>query len=68
LKQRFPALDRRMRPAMPAGRAALSAITRAELLYGQALLPADAGERHDLIDAFLEDMPVLAWDRPAADA
>ena len=34
LKQRFPSLDRRMRPAMLAGEVAISAITRAELRYG----------------------------------
>lgn len=68
LKQRFPGLDRRMRPAMLASRVAISAITRAELRYGQALLPAGARDRHDLIDAFLEEMPVLAWNQRAADA
>jgi tRNA(fMet)-specific endonuclease VapC len=68
LKRRFPALDARMRPAMLAGRVAISAITRAELRYGQALLPAEARERYDLIDAFLDEMPVLAWDQGAADA
>jgi len=39
LKQRFPSLDRRMRPAMLAGEVAISAITRAELRYVKPSCP-----------------------------
>jgi tRNA(fMet)-specific endonuclease VapC len=52
---------------MLAGEIAISAITRAELRYGQALLPAHAHKRHDLVDAFPDGMPVLDCDRLAAD-
>jgi tRNA(fMet)-specific endonuclease VapC len=46
---------------------AISAITRAELRYGQRLLPPGANKKHALIDAFLAEIPVLAWDYRAAD-
>jgi tRNA(fMet)-specific endonuclease VapC len=67
LKKRYPGLDRRMRDALMTGEVAISAITRAEMRYGQCLLPPDAGRRHALIDAFLAEIPVLDWGRRAAD-
>jgi len=67
LKKRFPWLTVRMRKALLAQEVAISAITRAELRYGQALLPTDATRRSALIDAFLADIPVLDWGRRAAD-
>ncbi|NBC47100.1 MAG: PIN domain-containing protein [Gammaproteobacteria bacterium] len=67
MKRRFAVLERRMRAAMRAREVAISAITRAELRYGQALMPAEASKRHELIDAFLETIPVLDWDQEAAD-
>jgi tRNA(fMet)-specific endonuclease VapC len=67
LKKRFPALDARMRAALEAREVAISAITRAELRYGQVLLPAAATRQHALIDAFLSDIPVLDWGSRAAD-
>jgi|WetSurMetagenome_2_1015567.scaffolds.fasta_scaffold1341488_1 tRNA(fMet)-specific endonuclease VapC len=67
LKKRFPSLTVRMRKALLAQEVAISAITRAELRYGQALLPTDATRRSALIDAFLADIPVLDWGRRAAD-
>jgi tRNA(fMet)-specific endonuclease VapC len=68
LKKRYPSLDRRMRAALMANAVAISAITRAELRYGQALLPSDAAKRHALIDAFIAEAPVLDWgSRVAAD-
>jgi tRNA(fMet)-specific endonuclease VapC len=67
LKRRFAVLDRRMRAAMRAREVAISAITRAELRYGQALMPAEARKRHELIDAFLATIPVLDWGQEAAD-
>jgi tRNA(fMet)-specific endonuclease VapC len=67
LKKRYLGLDRRMREALLAEEIAISAITRAELRYGQRLLPPGAGKRHALIDAFLSEMPVLDWGLRAAD-
>jgi tRNA(fMet)-specific endonuclease VapC len=61
LKKRDPSLDRRMRAALMANAVAISAITRAELRYGQALLPSDAAKRRALIDAFIAEAPVLDW-------
>ena len=63
LKKHYPSLTVRMRNALLASEVAISAITRAELRYGQALLPADATRRSALIDAFLADIPVLDWGR-----
>ncbi|SDW49329.1 type II toxin-antitoxin system VapC family toxin [Thiocapsa roseopersicina] len=67
LKKRYPSLDRRMRAALMANAVAISAITRAELRYGQALLPSDAAKRHALIDAFIAEAPVIDWGSRAAD-
>ncbi|MBL8438532.1 MAG: type II toxin-antitoxin system VapC family toxin [Zoogloeaceae bacterium] len=66
LKRKFPSLHERMKAAMLAGEVAISTVTRAELRYGQALMPAD-DRRRRLIDAFLEEIPTLDWTAAAAD-
>lgn len=66
LKRRFPSLHERMKAAMLAGEVAISTVTRAELRYGQALMPAD-DRRRRLIDAFLDEIPALDWTAAAAD-
>lgn len=67
LKNRDPALVSRVRAALRANQVAISAVTRAELRYGQALLPPDATRRRALIDTCLAVMPVLDWGVRAAD-
>lgn len=67
LKKHDMALVARVRTALRANQVAISAVTRAELRYGQALLPAEAARRRALIDAFLADVPVLDWGARAAD-
>lgn len=67
LKKHDPQLDRRMREALLAETLAISAITRAELRDGQRLLPPCTNKKHALIDVFLAEIPVLAWDYRAAD-
>jgi predicted nucleic acid-binding protein len=66
LKRAFPSLQTRMKAAMEEGQVAISAVTRAELRYGQALLESK-GRRLRLIDAFLEEVPSLDWTLAAAD-
>lgn len=66
LKRSYPAVHERMKDAMLAGEVAISAITRGELRYGQALMQA-GDRRARLIDAFLEEIPVLDWTAGAAD-
>ena len=66
LKRSFPALHEHMKTAMQAGEVAISAITRGELRYGQALMQA-GDHRARLIDAFLEEIPILDWTADAAD-
>ncbi len=67
LKKHDMALLARVRTALRANQVAISAVTRAELRYGQALLPAEAARRRALIDAFLADVPVLDRGARAAD-
>ena len=50
LKKHDMALVARVRTALRANQVAISAVTRAELRYGQALLPAEATRRRVLID------------------
>src|SRR5574340_1049971 len=66
LKRSYPSLHERMKAAMLAGEVAISAITRGELRYGQALMQA-GDRRSKLIDAFLEEIPILDWTAGAAD-
>lgn len=68
LKNLAPALIARVRAALRANQVAISAVTRAELRYGQALLPPDAKRRSTLIDTCLAVMPVLDWGVRAADS
>jgi tRNA(fMet)-specific endonuclease VapC len=46
--------------------AVISAITRAELRFGQALMTA-SDKRRERIDLFLDDTPALPWTGTAAD-
>jgi len=55
LKKYDMALVARVRTALRANQVAISAVTRAELRYGQALLPAEAARRYALIDAFIAE-------------
>ena len=66
LRQTFPPLNARMKSAMREGEVALSAITRAELRYGQSLLET-RDRRRGLIDLFLQEVPTLEWTSAAAD-
>jgi len=66
LKNRFPALTARMKAAMVAEEVAISVVTRAELRYGQRLMDAN-DRRIRLVDAFLEELPTLAWSIDAAE-
>lgn len=66
LQRRFPDLHEKMQAEMRAGSLALSAISRAELRYGQQLMqPED--RRRRLIDRFLLEIPILEWSADAAD-
>ncbi len=52
--------------ALEKNEVAISAVTRAEMRYGLALLqPGD--KRRRLVDLLLNEFPVLAWTREAAD-
>lgn len=61
-----PALMRSMAKAMQAKTIATSAICRAEMRYGQALMAA-CDKRHVPIDLLLLELPVLPWTAAAAD-
>lgn len=56
----------RMVTAMPAQTIATSAICRAEIRYGQALMAA-SDKRHKPINLMLLELPALAWTAEAAD-
>ena len=59
-----PGVDAKLKALVP-GQWCVSAVTCSELRYGVALRP-DAARLHQLVDAFLELTPVLAWDQEAA--
>lgn len=61
-----PALTRRMARATQANTIATSAICRAELRYGQALMAVD-DKRRVPIDLLLLELAVLPWTAAAAD-
>ncbi len=61
-----PLLTRRMAAAMQAKTIATSALCRAELRYGQALMAAN-DKRRVPIDLLLLELPVLPWTGVAAD-
>jgi predicted nucleic acid-binding protein len=67
LKKNSSTVAARLRDAMAAGEAAISVITRAELRYGLALLTGEVSRRQALVDAFLREMPTLAWTSEVAD-
>lgn len=66
IKGIHPGLHGRMRLALQAQDIAISAITRAELRYGQNLMAAD-DKRRVRIDLLLQDLPVMPWNTAAAD-
>ena len=61
-----PYLVDRMRAALKAREVAISVVTRAETRYGQRLLN-DNDRRQAIIDAILQELPVLNWTSDAAD-
>ena len=60
------ALQKRMLTALKKQEVAISAITRAEIRFGLALLQAD-DKRRRTIDLLLHEIPVLPWTLEAAD-
>jgi predicted nucleic acid-binding protein len=66
VKGQYPLLRPRMAQAMGAQEVAISAITRAEIRYGQALMAAN-DKRHQRIELLLEQLPALPWTAEAAD-
>lgn len=65
IKARSPAIVARL-AAIPLDRVAVSAITRAELVYGLKKLPP-THRLHVGVHQFLKIVRVLAWDAAAAD-
>ena len=59
-------LYRRVKQVLQDQDAVISAVTRAELRYGQALMAAN-DKRRERIDLFLDDIPALPWTAEAAD-
>lgn len=59
-------LHKRMTQALQRRDIAISAITRAEVRYGQGLM-ADDDKRRERIDLLLDDVPTLPWTVAAAD-
>ena len=66
IRGNHPALIRRMVTAMQAQTISTSAICRAEILYGQALMAAN-DKRQKPINLTLLELPALAWTADAAD-
>ena len=60
------ALQKRMLAALKKQEVAISAITRAETRFGQALLQAE-DKRRRTMDLLLNELPVLPWTLEAAD-
>ncbi len=66
LRRSSPALETKLSDALKRHSVAISVITRAELLYGQAgMTPVD--RRRGLIDSFFLRLPSLEWGVTAAD-
>jgi tRNA(fMet)-specific endonuclease VapC len=59
-------LYQRVKQVLQDHNAVISAVTRAELRYGQALMAA-SDKRRERIDLFLDDTPALPWTAAAAD-
>jgi len=66
LRRASPALEERVNAALRERTIAMSAITRAELRYGQMGLPLQ-DRRRPLIDSFLLRLPSMEWGMEAAD-
>jgi predicted nucleic acid-binding protein len=66
LRRSYPELEQRMEAALKRGSCAISAMTRAELRFGQALME-QADARRVLIDLFIAKVPNLEWSLGAAD-
>lgn len=66
LKGMQPGLTARMAQTLRTQDSAISAITRAEMRYGQALVAADDKRRRG-IDLLLGQLPTLPWTAAAAD-
>lgn len=66
LRRSSPSLEKRVNSALQKGACAISAITRAELRFGQAYLGL-GDMRRLLIDSFLLRLPNLSWSIDAAD-
>ena len=64
IKERTPAIQARMAAILPS-ELCVSAVTRAELLYGLKSLPADH-RLHLVVRQFLKIIRVVAWDAEAA--
>lgn len=66
LRRASPALEERLTEGLRHHALALSAITRAELRFGQACM-APEDRRRALIDSFFRRLPTLEWSLEAAD-
>lgn len=66
LRRNSSQLEARLNDALRQQTIAISALTRAELRFGQAGMAAD-DRRRSLIDHFLLRLPNLAWSSQAAD-
>lgn len=66
LRRSSPALETRVSDALQAQTLAISALTRAELRFGQLGMAAE-DRRRDLIDHFLLRLPNIPWSSHAAD-
>ena len=64
IKERTPAIQARMAAILPS-ELCVSAVTRAELLYGLKRLPADH-RLHLVVRQFLKIIRVMPWDAEAA--
>lgn len=65
IKGRFPAIEEKL-AAVPPDRVCVSAVTRAELMYGLKRLPS-AHRTQVGVRQFLKIVRVLAWEADAAD-
>lgn len=65
IKSKSAAAERKL-SSIPPAQLAISAITRAELLYGLKRLPANH-RLHTVVQQFLRIIPVMAWEPEAAD-
>ena len=66
LRRSSPALEERLNEGLKERSVAISAITRAELRYGQRGMAPD-DRRRPLVDSFLQRLPSVEWSIEAAD-